>query len=218
MATVYRARDVAATGRSPQGPEFPAAAAGSARRSTGHVTANLQHPNILRSTTAAGWRRFSLAGTAAARWERDDGSARHDLSSGPPFRAGKSFFAARGPFIQRAIVRTPYTRPRRTRPLAMSAPFAGARPHDVLPDARHAADRALALDSTAADAHMARAVIAMFYDWDLATAGREFERSIALNPNDAETHLFYFWLLAMQNRTVEARTQIETAAMLDRCR
>jgi hypothetical protein len=69
----------------------------------------------------------------------------------------------------------------------MSAPFAGARPHDVFPEARKAADRALALDSTAADAHMARAVIAMFYEWDLVRAGLEFERSIALNPSDGES-------------------------------
>ena len=42
---------------------------------------------------------------------------------------------------------------------------------------------------------MARAVIAMFYEWDLRDGrSRSSQRSIALNPNDAESHLFYFWL------------------------
>jgi serine/threonine-protein kinase len=98
---------------------------------------------------------------------------------------------------------------------AMSAPFAGGKPQDVFPRARLAAERSLALDSTTAEAHTARAVIAFFYEWDLPKAEAEFERSIALNPNDAEAHLFYFWYLGTQNRTAEARQQIETAAKLD---
>jgi len=98
---------------------------------------------------------------------------------------------------------------------AMSAPFAGGKPQDVFPQARLAAERSLALDSTTAEAHTARAVIAFFYEWDLPKAEAEFERSIALNPNDAEAHLFYFWYLGTQNRTAEARQQIETAAKLD---
>ena len=98
---------------------------------------------------------------------------------------------------------------------ALSAPFAGARPHDVFPQARAAAERSVALDSTAADAHMARAVIAMFYDWDWKIAGAEFARSLALNPSDAETRLFYSWYLVTQHRMSEARTQIEAASALD---
>jgi serine/threonine-protein kinase len=98
---------------------------------------------------------------------------------------------------------------------AMSGPFAGENPQEVFPQARQAAERALALDSTTAEAHTARAVIAFFFEWDLPKAEAEFERSIALNPNDAEARLFYFWYLGTQNRTAEAREQIETAAKLD---
>ncbi|HKP28241.1 MAG TPA: protein kinase, partial [Gemmatimonadales bacterium] len=98
---------------------------------------------------------------------------------------------------------------------AMSAPFAGGKPREVFPRALQAAERALALDSTAADAHTARAVIAMFYEWDLPLAGREFARSVALNPSDAETRLFYHWYLATQHRMAEARSQIESASKLD---
>jgi tetratricopeptide (TPR) repeat protein len=98
---------------------------------------------------------------------------------------------------------------------AMSAPFAGRRPHEVFPLARAAAERALSLDSTAADAHMARAVIAMFYDWDWKTAAAEFERSIALNPSDAEARLFYAWYLVTRHRMADARAQLDTATALD---
>ena len=98
---------------------------------------------------------------------------------------------------------------------ALSAPFAGARPHDVFPQARAAVQRSLVLDSTAADAHMARAHVAMFYDWDWKLAEAEFQQSIALNPNDAETRLFYSWYLVTQHRMREARTQIEAASSLD---
>ena len=170
----------------------------------------------------AGALQFSLSGTSmgeAGRSTRDP--AAHDL-----FLRGRHFLSRRTPSSLALAVRSFTEAIARdsayseawaglATALAMSAPFAGARPHDVFPEARKAADRALALDSTAADAHMARAVIAMFYEWDLATANREFERSIALNPSDAEARLFYFWLLAMQNRTAEARTQVETAARLD---
>jgi serine/threonine-protein kinase len=46
-------------------------------------------------------------------------------------------------------------------------------------------------------------------------ARREFERSIALNPSDAEAHLFFHWLERLEGRKAEARTQIETASKLD---
>ena len=98
---------------------------------------------------------------------------------------------------------------------AMSAPTSGIRTQEVFPQAREAADRALALDSTAADAHTARGVIAMFYDWDWQVAATEFQRSIALNPSDAEAHLFFAWYLVLQHRMPEAQSEISTAASLD---
>jgi len=55
----------------------------------------------------------------------------------------------------------------------------------------------------------------MFYEWNFPLAEQEFSRSIALNPNDAESHLFYYWYLAIQQRMKEARAEIETAAALD---
>ncbi len=54
--------------------------------------------------------------------------------------------------------------------------------------ARVAADRALELDDTLADAHTARGYILLHFDWDLEGAERAFRKAIALNPNDEVAH------------------------------
>lgn len=70
-------------------------------------------------------------------------------------------------------------------------------PRDVFPRAKEYAARALALDSTLAEVHNALAVIALFYDWDRATAGRGFATALKLNPGYAPAHrLRAFYYLA----------------------
>jgi TolB-like protein/Tfp pilus assembly protein PilF len=53
-----------------------------------------------------------------------------------------------------------------------------------LTKAKPAAVRALQLDDTLADAHSARAEIAVHQEWDWETADRELERALELNPAD----------------------------------
>jgi TolB-like protein/tetratricopeptide (TPR) repeat protein len=53
-----------------------------------------------------------------------------------------------------------------------------------------AADRALALDSTLAEVHAARA-ISYHFEWRWEDAEREFQRALALNPRHATTHQWY---------------------------
>ena len=55
-------------------------------------------------------------------------------------------------------------------------------PQALVARARAAALKALALDSSLAEAHTALALIVQNHDWDWATAEREFRRAIALNP------------------------------------
>jgi tetratricopeptide (TPR) repeat protein len=59
-------------------------------------------------------------------------------------------------------------------------------PKEAAPKAKAAASKALALDDTLADAHLALAMIAHWYKWDWATAEREFNRAIDLNPRIRE--------------------------------
>ncbi|MDX1395459.1 MAG: tetratricopeptide repeat protein [Gemmatimonadota bacterium] len=71
----------------------------------------------------------------------------------------------------------------------------GLASHDVMPAARAAADRALELDPGLSDAHVARALVSMFYERDYGAAKRGFDRALALNPNYADAYLWseFYW-------------------------
>ena len=62
--------------------------------------------------------------------------------------------------------------------------FGYAAPFDAYPQAEAAAVKALELDGTLADAHLALGLVRFFHNWDLAACEREFQRAIELNPND----------------------------------
>ncbi len=72
------------------------------------------------------------------------------------------------------------------------------------PKAKEAAQKALAIDPTDADAHLALAIESQWYEWNWPVAESEFKRAIELNPNDAEAHGFYSWFLAPMGRGPEA--------------
>jgi serine/threonine-protein kinase len=80
----------------------------------------------------------------------------------------------------------------------------GARPADVMPAAREAAERALALDSALAVAHMTAGQVSFLYDWDWSAADSAFQRALLINPNRAEVHHWYSRLLAALGRADEA--------------
>jgi Tfp pilus assembly protein PilF len=98
---------------------------------------------------------------------------------------------------------------------SLAAPFGGRRPREVFPLARAAAERALALDSTLAEAHTSLGIVSMFYDWKWDSAGRHLKRGVDLNPSFAEGHLFYSWYLLLRGRTDEARAEVTLAQTLD---
>jgi serine/threonine-protein kinase len=98
---------------------------------------------------------------------------------------------------------------------SLLAPFSGRPPRDVFPLARSAAQRAIGLDSTLAEAHTSLGIVAMFYDWDWVAAGRQLQQGIALNPSSAEGHLFYAWYLTLQGRMQDAIAEITKAQELD---
>ncbi|MFN2399467.1 MAG: protein kinase [Gemmatimonadaceae bacterium] len=78
---------------------------------------------------------------------------------------------------------------------------------------RSAANRALALDSTLADAHTALGFIHLFYDWDWTAARERFEQALALNPRHSEARLFYAWFLAGMNRPNDAVARLREAVV-----
>ena len=64
-------------------------------------------------------------------------------------------------------------------------------PPEAWPPARKAAEHAAALAPELAEAHNALAVIAFVRDWDWATTGREFRRSLELNPSYVQARCWY---------------------------
>ena len=88
-------------------------------------------------------------------------------------------------------------------------------PRAVYAKAKAAALRALALDSTLAGAHTSLGFIALFYDWDWPTAGRELDRALALDPRYPDAHLFHAWYFVATNRMDDAIREVQTAVNLD---
>jgi TolB-like protein/DNA-binding winged helix-turn-helix (wHTH) protein/Tfp pilus assembly protein PilF len=82
--------------------------------------------------------------------------------------------------------------------------------------AKTAAERALALDSTLAEAHTSLATVRILHDWDWAGAEREFQRALDLNPNFAQAHHWYGnLLLGPEGRHDEAIAELQRAQELD---
>ena len=88
-------------------------------------------------------------------------------------------------------------------------------PREALPLAQAAANRAVAIDSTLASAHLSLALLAQWYDWDWAVAERQYTRAIAMRPDDPRTHEFYAWMLATLGRYDEAVAEATRAHQLD---
>jgi serine/threonine protein kinase/Tfp pilus assembly protein PilF len=74
--------------------------------------------------------------------------------------------------------------------IVLAMGFAPQPSRELLPQAKDAAERALALDPSLAEAHLAQALVAMFGEWDYAAARAGIERAIALNANSVDA---YFW-------------------------
>ena len=80
---------------------------------------------------------------------------------------------------------------------------------------KEAAERAVELDDTLAEAHGQLAQAMTWVDWDWEGAEAEYQRAIALNPSYAEARVFYSHFLTAMGRAEEAAPQIERALELD---
>ncbi len=88
-------------------------------------------------------------------------------------------------------------------------------PNDAIPRARAAAEKALALDESLAEAHTSLGIIKLVYDWDWGGAEREFDRAIALRPGSSNAHLWRGHLLVLQGRFDDGLAGIRRALDLD---
>jgi TolB-like protein/DNA-binding winged helix-turn-helix (wHTH) protein/Tfp pilus assembly protein PilF len=88
-------------------------------------------------------------------------------------------------------------------------------PRESFPKARAAAEKALQLDESLAEAHTSLAMVRESYDWDWAGAEQEYKRAIELDPNYATAHEWYGMHLAAMQRFPEAEAQVKQAQQLD---
>ena len=88
-------------------------------------------------------------------------------------------------------------------------------PKDAYIRAKAAALRALEIDETLAEAHVSLGRIAFNYEWDWASAEREFKRAIALKPDFVPGHHWYSHVLISQGRFDESLAESMQALALD---
>jgi len=88
-------------------------------------------------------------------------------------------------------------------------------PHEAGPRAKTAAQKAIELDSTLAEAHHTLASIKAWSDWDWEGGETAFRRAIQLKPNYPAARAIYSHLLMILGRPDEAMAQIERALELD---
>jgi serine/threonine protein kinase/Tfp pilus assembly protein PilF len=86
---------------------------------------------------------------------------------------------------------------------------------ETLPKAKAAAQRALDLDPTLAEAHASIAYVGIFNDWNWSGAEGEFQKAIQLNPNYATAHQWYGLELLDTGRIEESTAEIKRALELD---
>jgi Tfp pilus assembly protein PilF len=92
--------------------------------------------------------------------------------------------------------------------------FGVAEPSTVLPRARQAAERAIALDPTMASAHSALAHVQEQWDRDWAAAEASHRRALALNPQSPVFHVRHALFLVTQARYDEAVAESDRAIAL----
>jgi serine/threonine-protein kinase len=93
--------------------------------------------------------------------------------------------------------------------------YFGVPASDAIPRIKEAAFKALELDSSAPETHWTLAVLATWLEWDWETGEREFQRTIALDPNHARARVFYGLFLTAMGRFDEAKAQIGRGVELD---
>jgi tetratricopeptide (TPR) repeat protein len=86
---------------------------------------------------------------------------------------------------------------------------------DAKPKAKAAAEKAIELDDSSAEAHTSLATFKLFYEFDWAGCEREFRRAFELNPNYAFAHDQFGLGLAFQGRLDESTAEGKRAATLD---
>ncbi len=93
--------------------------------------------------------------------------------------------------------------------------YAVLSPREAVPKAKAAAEKALQLDDTLAEAHATLGYLKQGFDWNWQGAKGEFKRAIELNPSYATAHHWYAIYLVETGHFSEAVAENKTAESLD---
>jgi TolB-like protein/tetratricopeptide (TPR) repeat protein len=88
-------------------------------------------------------------------------------------------------------------------------------PREAMPKAKQAAEAAIGLDPSLAEAHAVLGFIHLVYDWDGPAARASLQRALELNPTLATARLHYAAYLTTQARHEEAVAEIRRAVEFD---
>jgi serine/threonine-protein kinase len=97
---------------------------------------------------------------------------------------------------------------------ALLPEYSDSAPADALTRARAAATKALALDSTLAEAHTALGLAAL-HTWEFQTSETEYKNAIALDPSYPTGHQWYGEMLMHTARNDSALAELQRAVSLD---
>jgi TolB-like protein/Tfp pilus assembly protein PilF len=86
---------------------------------------------------------------------------------------------------------------------------------EYYPKARAAAEKAISIDPSLAEAHTSLASILSNFEWRFADAENEFRKALELNPNYATAHQWYSEYLFSMGRYAEALEVMRKAQQLD---
>jgi len=89
------------------------------------------------------------------------------------------------------------------------------RPLEHYPKAKEAAQKALQIDDTLAEAHAILGWISFWYEWNWRASEEHFRRAQALGPNESEVHLGYAHMLSNTGRHEEALAEAKRARELN---
>mgnify|MGYP006286573599 CR=1 FL=1 len=88
-------------------------------------------------------------------------------------------------------------------------------PGKHFPRAKEAAERALEIDDSIAEAHEAIAETKLYWEWDWRGAEEAFDRALALNPSLAVAHAHRGWYLHLRRRWEAGTNEMRKAEELD---
>lgn len=89
------------------------------------------------------------------------------------------------------------------------------KPSDEMPKAKAAAQKAVDVDPTLAEAYTSRAFVKLAYDWDWLGAEADFKKALELNPKYPTAHQWYASYLMQMGKFEQAKKEIEQAHQLD---